>query len=119
MAEKVKFSSTHGQNITLTNSSSTATWSPKQFSGWASSSSPLEQGQTVVVELNGSGHCELGLFKEDPEATNRTKQTFKQINEIRIHKRKCVIPVTLNERGTEVMPAISCRNCLLGAAVAL
>lgn len=100
----MKFSSTHGQNILLTNSSTTATWSSKLSGGWAFSVDPLKQGQTVVVQLDGSGHCDLGFIKEDPKCTNMVKQTpaFKQMNEIRIHKRTCVIPVTLNDSGTEV-----------------
>ncbi|XP_045176423.2 uncharacterized protein LOC123536965 [Mercenaria mercenaria] len=102
MTEKVKFSSTHGQNVTLTNSSTTATWSTRQSGGWVFSLAPLEQGQTVVVELDGSGHCDLGFIKEDPQCTNVMKQVFKQMNEIRIHKRKCTIPVTLNDKATEV-----------------
>lgn len=102
MTEKARFSSTHGENIVLSNSSATATWSPKQFGGWVSSLMPLEHGQTVVGEFDGSGHCELGLFKHDPNHTNPTKQSFIKINEIRIHKKKCCIPVTLNDRGTEV-----------------
>lgn len=104
MTEKVKFSSLHGQNVTLTNSSTTAKWSSSNSGGWAFSAVPLEQGQTVVVDLDGSGHCDLGFIKEDPKFTDMAKNAppFKQMNEIRIHKRKCIISVSLNDAGTEV-----------------
>lgn len=105
MTEKVKFSPLHGQNVTLMNSSTTAIWSTSSSGGWAFSAVPLEQGQTVVVDLDGSGHCDLGFIKEDPKSINMTKNApaFKQMNEIRIHKRKCIIPVSLNDAGTEVI----------------
>lgn len=100
-----KFSTRCGENIELSDDQYIATWKPKESAGWIYSKEPLKPGQKVTVVGEGSGHYELGFVCENPEDIDLTSgmtPSFKQLNDVKIHKKTCSITSTLNEFGTEV-----------------
>ncbi|XP_052800188.1 uncharacterized protein LOC128231415 isoform X2 [Mya arenaria] len=103
-AEGLCFSSVCGQNVRLSSDRKTAKWEPRLSGGWVHCERPLQAGQTFTVQVEGSGHYDIGFVERDPQSsTNGRSSTFAQLNEVKIHKRACRILVTLDRNGKQVI----------------
>ncbi|KAL3884421.1 hypothetical protein ACJMK2_024560 [Sinanodonta woodiana] len=88
-----------GDNVQIVED--TAKWNPVANGAFAFSKKPLRVGVSVLLEIEGSGRVSLGIIQIDP-LTLKDKPLCKlndiseyiQINEVRVHRRKCSIKYT-------------------------
>ncbi|KAK3599791.1 hypothetical protein CHS0354_037278 [Potamilus streckersoni] len=104
----VDFHAIKGDNVQI--SGKTASWNPVTNWAIAFSRDPLSVGVPVILEIDGSGHIGLGVIHKDPKVlTDRLLsrptdiQEYSQINEVKVHKRKCSIRFTLEPGGKTIV----------------
>jgi len=110
MSRTTRFDTKHGENIKLSDSGNTASWSCVHFSGWTVCKSPLLPGDTVTVSAQGSGSFDIGYTLRDPttlDTRSANSSWFVQMSTNRIHKRTSSIDLALNAHGTEVTITVS------------
>ncbi|KAK3599790.1 hypothetical protein CHS0354_037276 [Potamilus streckersoni] len=87
-----------------------ARWNPVVNGAFAFSKKQLRAGVSVILEIEGSGRISLGIIKIDP-LTLKNRPLYKlndvseyiQINEVRVHKRKCSIKYSLESGEGKVV----------------
>lgn len=91
------FSEVCGENVSLSENKTVATWTPKNSGGWACSDHEVKPGEIIEVKVEGSGRCDVGFVKEE-----QSPKSFRTLNEIRLVRKTCSILVTFSETGEEV-----------------
>ncbi|KAK3599789.1 hypothetical protein CHS0354_037275 [Potamilus streckersoni] len=97
-----------GDNVQI--SEDIARWNPVVNGAFAFSKKQLRAGVSVILEIEGSGRISLGIIKIDP-LTLKNRPLYKlndvseyiQINEVRVHKRKCSIKYSLESGEGKVV----------------
>lgn len=97
MSAKVEFSEVCGENVKISEDKTTATWTPKNSSGWVCCEEKFSPGDVILVKVEGSGRCDIGFMKDE-----QSPSTFRTLNEIRAHRRTCDIEMIFKENGDEV-----------------
>ncbi|KAL3884420.1 hypothetical protein ACJMK2_024559 [Sinanodonta woodiana] len=104
----VGFHEIKGDNVLICDK--TAAWNPVANWAIAFSKEPLSVGVPVILEIDGSGHIDLGIIQRDPQVLKdrmlsrpQDIQEYSRINKVRVHKRKCNIRFTLEPGGARIV----------------
>lgn len=93
------FSSECGENISLSPDMAEASWSLRQSGNYMYASQCIEPCALFTVEIEGSGHVDIGIVTVDPKDITGDKKTpsFRRMNEVRVHKRTFSIFMKLQD----------------------
>lgn len=101
--QELSFSSSRGENIYLSEDLKEVSWFPRQSGNYIYASQCLKSSAPYIIEVNGSGHVDIGIVTVNPEeiSCERRHPSFKRMNEVKVHKRTFNISVRL--QNNEVM----------------
>lgn len=93
------FSSERGENIHLSPDLVEASWFLRQSGNYMYASQSIEPGARFTVEVEGSGHVDIGIVTVDPKDITGDKRTpsFRRMNEVRVHRRTFSILMKLQD----------------------
>lgn len=93
------FSSERGENISLSSDLVEASWFLRQSGNYMYGSQSIKPGEHFTVEVEGSGHVDIGIVTVDPKNIKGDKRSpsFRRMNEVRVHKRGFSILMKLQD----------------------
>lgn len=84
------FSSSRGENIYLSEDLKEVSWFACRSGNYIYASQNLKPTIVYSIEINGSGHVDIGIVTVNPEGISceRRHSSFRRMNEVKVHKRK-------------------------------